>query len=128
MQLAQQDSCHNNSRDSSHKPTDKRSINAITSSQSTSNKQHQQYQPEAALSPRDAFYADSECIELADAAGRVSAELLCPYPPGVPVLFPGEVITAGVIEQLQDTLAQGGAVTGAHDSSLKTVLVVAGSS
>ena len=66
-------------------------------------------------------------MELADAAGRTSAELLCPYPPGVPVLFPGEVITAGVIQQLQDTLAQGGVVTGAQDSSLKTLMVVAAS-
>lgn len=79
----------------------------------------------AALSPREAFFADTECVEVADAAGRISAELLCPYPPGVPVVFPGEVVTEDVIQLLQSTLDQGGVVTGAQDSSLQNVLVVA---
>lgn len=79
----------------------------------------------AVLTPRQAFYADTEAVCLAAAAGRVSAELLCPYPPGVPVVFPGEVFTPASIQVLHDTVASGGVVTGGHDSSLATVLVVA---
>jgi arginine/lysine/ornithine decarboxylase len=79
----------------------------------------------AVLTPRQAFYADAEAVSLNAAAGRVSAELLCPYPPGVPVVFPGEVFTPASIQVLRDTLSSGGVVTGGHDSSLATVLVVA---
>jgi arginine/lysine/ornithine decarboxylase len=61
---------------------------------------------------------------LCEAAGRVSAELLCPYPPGVPLALPGERLTTAVIRQLKLTLAQGGVVTGASDSRLNTVTVV----
>jgi len=77
-----------------------------------------------ALTPRQAFFADAEAVALGAAAGRVSAELLCPYPPGVPAVFPGETFTRGAIQLLQDTLAAGGVVTGGHDSDLHTVLVV----
>jgi hypothetical protein len=59
-----------------------------------------------------------------NAVGRVSSELLCPYPPGVPLLFPGERITAGALAALRATLAAGGAVTGARDGTLATLQVV----
>jgi arginine/lysine/ornithine decarboxylase len=79
--------------------------------------------PEAALSPRDAFFAATQRVPLQRSVGRACAELLCPYPPGVPLLFPGELITAQAVEALRATRAAGGAVVGASDSSLATVLV-----
>jgi arginine/lysine/ornithine decarboxylase len=54
----------------------------------------------------------------------MSAELLCPYPPGVPVVFPGEEFSTSSIRVLQDTVAGGGVVTGGQDSTLQTVRVV----
>eukprot|EP00775_Hariotina_reticulata_P011658 gene11658-11801_t len=78
----------------------------------------------AELTPRQAFYADTECVPLSEAAGRVSAELLCPYPPGVPLVLPGERLTTAVLQQLKLTLDQGGVVTGASDSKLDHVTVV----
>jgi arginine/lysine/ornithine decarboxylase len=78
------------------------------------------------MSPREAFFADTQVVPTAAAAGRICAELLCPYPPGVPLLFPGEALSSAVVAQLQVTLAAGGVVTGARDASLETVLVVAG--
>lgn len=60
-----------------------------------------------------------------EAVNRISAELLCPYPPGVPLAIPGEVLTEQVVQDLQAVLAGGGSVTGASDSSLDTFLVVA---
>ncbi len=79
-----------------------------------------------ALTPRDAFFISTQVVPAAVAAGRISAELLCPYPPGVPVLFPGEVISADAVQLLQQTVREGGSVTGAADSSLQTLLVAAG--
>jgi len=62
----------------------------------------------------------------ADAAvGRLSAALLCPYPPGVPVALPGEALTAEGLATLRAVLAAGGKVTGAADDSLNTLLVIA---
>ena len=63
-------------------------------------------------------------VESKVAANRVSAELLCPYPPGVPLAIPGEILTQQVIHSLLATLAGGGSVTGASDPSLATFLVV----
>lgn len=61
----------------------------------------------------------------ADAAvGRLSAELLCPYPPGVPVALPGEALTAGSLATLQAVLAAGGKVTGAADETLGMLRVI----
>ncbi|MGB3491960.1 MAG: aminotransferase class I/II-fold pyridoxal phosphate-dependent enzyme [Elainellaceae cyanobacterium] len=77
-----------------------------------------------AMSPRDAFFADSEAVAIATAVGRISAELVCPYPPGIPVLLPGEIITAEAVQYLRHILAAGGTVTGCADSTLETLRVV----
>jgi len=87
--------------------------------------QQQQQQHQQPLTPREAFFAPTECLPLTAAAGRRCAELLCPYPPGVPLLLPGETITAAAIDALRATLTSGGVVVGARDPELSTVLVVA---
>ncbi|MEB3336313.1 MAG: aminotransferase class I/II-fold pyridoxal phosphate-dependent enzyme [Leptolyngbyaceae bacterium] len=76
------------------------------------------------LSPREAFFAGTETLAIADTVGRISAELVCPYPPGIPVLLPGEVITATGIAYLQQVLTAGGLISGCADSSLQTLKVV----
>ena len=63
-------------------------------------------------------------VPAAEAVGRVSAELLCPYPPGVPLAIPGEVLQEETIQQLQQVVASGGTVTGASDACLATYLVI----
>lgn len=87
-------------------------------------RQPQHVLPQMQLTPREAFFAESEAVPAAEAVGRVSAELLCPYPPGVPVLFPGEVLTQRALDVLQDVLCAGGVITGPEDSSLQTLRVV----
>jgi arginine/lysine/ornithine decarboxylase len=77
-----------------------------------------------ALSPRDAFYSKSEKVLAQDAVGRVSAELLCPYPPGIPVVTPGEVITQEAVDCITAVLAGGGVVSGASDESFQFARVV----
>ena len=75
--------------------------------------------------PREAFTATVVTVPVAQAAGRVSAELLCPYPPGVPILYPGELIDGHAMASLLALLAAGGYVTGCSDPSLQTLRVVA---
>ncbi|KXZ51235.1 hypothetical protein GPECTOR_13g722 [Gonium pectorale] len=79
---------------------------------------------EVVMIPRDAFLAASCSVPADEAVGCISAELLCPYPPGVPALFPGERITAAALRLLRGTLAAGGAITGARDGSLARLEVV----
>lgn len=59
-----------------------------------------------------------------EASGRVSAELLCPYPPGVPILCPGEYIGQDTLRLLQSVQKMGGIVMGAADESLQTIEVL----
>ncbi|WP_375473532.1 aminotransferase class I/II-fold pyridoxal phosphate-dependent enzyme [uncultured Nostoc sp.] len=76
------------------------------------------------LSPREAFFAVSEILPLTQTNKRICAEIVCPYPPGIPVLMPGEVITKSVLEYLQQIQVLGGFISGCNDISLKTLKVV----
>jgi arginine decarboxylase len=76
------------------------------------------------LTPRQAFFSPTRTISIEDSIAHRSAELICPYPPGIPVLFPGEVITVEAIEYLQQILAAGGILTGCADSQLHTLKIV----
>ncbi|MGA7936615.1 MAG: aminotransferase class I/II-fold pyridoxal phosphate-dependent enzyme, partial [Kovacikia sp.] len=53
--------------------------------------------PVATLSPRDAFFAPTEVLPIGQTVNRISAELVCPYPPGIPVLMPGEAIVPAAL-------------------------------
>lgn len=76
------------------------------------------------LTPRQAFFAPSQPVPIQQAIDRISTELVCPYPPGIPVLFPGERITLEAIDYLQQVLAAGGMVTGCTDPTLQRLTVV----
>lgn len=80
----------------------------------------------AAMTPRDAFFADHVTVPAADAVGRVSAELVAPYPPGVPALVPGEIITAEALDSLRAAQKSGTRVAYAADPTLTTFQVVSG--
>jgi arginine/lysine/ornithine decarboxylase len=76
------------------------------------------------ISPREAFFANSEAIPLAETEERICAEIICPYPPGIPVLMPGEIITKSALEYLQEIQNMGGFISGCADETLQTVKVV----
>lgn len=80
---------------------------------------------ETALEPREAFFAPHETVGADAAIGRVCAELIAPYPPGVPVLAPGELITLEALDALRETRADGGRIAYAADPALATIQVVA---
>jgi arginine decarboxylase len=79
---------------------------------------------ETVMLPRDAFLGETEMVGWRQAAGRVSAEMICPYPPGIPVTAPGERLTADVVDYLQQLAAAGVMVEGAVDESLAQFRVV----
>ncbi len=76
------------------------------------------------ITPRQAYFAKSDRLPIEQAIGKISAESLCPYPPGIPLLCIGEEITAEVVEMLQCILRSGGIINGASDESLETILVI----
>jgi lysine decarboxylase len=77
------------------------------------------------LSPREAFFAASTALPLAQCAGQVSAEMVTPYPPGVPVLGPGEAISDEIVAYLQEGAETGLKVHGPEDRRLRSLRVVA---
>jgi arginine/lysine/ornithine decarboxylase len=79
---------------------------------------------EQAMTPREAYFAPSRAVSLALAVGEVAAEAVIPYPPGIPVLTPGEVISAVKVDCLREGIAAGMHVRGAADTTLQTVRVV----
>lgn len=76
------------------------------------------------LSPRQAFFAATECVSIERADERICAEMICPYPPGIPALMPGEEINLATLDYLQQVLDLGGSLTGCSDPTLKTIKVV----
>jgi len=80
---------------------------------------------EQAMLPRDAFFAATESVPARQAAGRVSAELVTPYPPGIPAVVPGEVLNRALVDYLEEIVANGAFVEGAADQRLDTFRVVA---
>jgi arginine decarboxylase len=83
-----------------------------------------QVAPVTAMSPRAAFFAPSRAVPLGESVGRVSAELIAPYPPGIPVLAPGEEITDAVLAGLSKARADGIRIAYAADPTLGTLRVV----
>ncbi len=80
--------------------------------------------PDVAMPPRQAFFCRNETLPAARAVGRVSGELVAPYPPGVPVLAPGEVITAAALDALHAARADGSRIAYAADPTLATFQVI----
>jgi lysine decarboxylase len=79
--------------------------------------------PTVGISTRDAYFADTETVSAVDAVGRISADLIAPYPPGVAVVAPGEVLTEQIINGLAATQRAGVRIAYASDSTLATYRV-----
>jgi len=77
------------------------------------------------MTPREAYLGPQVAVPAASAAGRIAAESLATYPPGIPNVLPGERLTEETLAYVQQTLQLGGSVRGASDRLLRSVRVVA---
>ena len=78
---------------------------------------------ELVMTPREAFLGPQEVVAARDAVGRVAAESLAAYPPGIPNVLPGERLTAETLDYIEQTIAHGGSLRGASDRALRTLRV-----
>ena len=83
-----------------------------------------QYVPVVKLYPREAFYAKSFRVDLKDSIGKVSAESIMVYPPGIPVILAGEKISKSIYDYLIRLREEKVIFHGASDSKLETLLVI----
>lgn len=79
---------------------------------------------EPAMPPRESYFGPVEHVPVREAAGRIAAEVVSPYPPGVPVLVPGERIEREALDYLRDGVAAGMLLPDAADPELRTVRAV----
>lgn len=80
--------------------------------------------PQQDMTPREAYYAETRTIPWKDAVGCISGEMLAPYPPGIPVIYPGEVITQEVWDYMEVYRLGGHHMHGPADDTLQTIQVL----
>jgi lysine decarboxylase len=80
--------------------------------------------PQRATSMRDAYFAETEMVAADQAIGRISADLIAPYPPGVAVVAPGEILTQQIVDGLSNSRAAGVRIAYATDPTLNNYRVV----
>lgn len=79
---------------------------------------------EVVMSPRDAYYAPKHAVELVASVGFISGESILAYPPGIPIIAPGERISQSTIQYLQQLQSQHAYLTDHHDPTLATILII----
>jgi len=82
--------------------------------------------PSVVFSPQDAFYSDKQSLPLRDCENRVCAEFVMCYPPGIPILAPGELITKDILDYILYAKEKGCSMTGPEDMELTRLNVMAG--
>jgi len=80
--------------------------------------------PEKVLNPRQAFYSDKQSVKLEDSIGKISGEYIIPYPPGISLISPGEIITQEIITYIQEGVKSGMIVSGIKDVNLEYIDVI----
>lgn len=92
-------------------------------------KSHKEYKkitisPKVMYNPREAFYMDTESIALLECKDRVSGEYIVPYPPGIPLVSPGELITEDILIYIREALKKGINIIGTEDTTLDNINVL----
>lgn len=85
---------------------------------------HEYIKPQVALTPQEAFYAPKEKLPMEKSAGRISSEFVMAYPPGIPILAPGERITEEILNYIQYCKDKGSFMTGTEDLKIEYINVV----
>ena len=85
---------------------------------------HEYINPQVALSPQKAFYAPKLNVPISDSAGHISSEFVMCYPPGIPILAPGELITKEILDYIDYCKEKGCFLTGTEDSKIEKINVL----
>ncbi|HPU58385.1 MAG TPA: arginine decarboxylase, partial [Candidatus Avimonas sp.] len=85
---------------------------------------HEYINPNVVIPPQEAFYAEKESMPLKDSCGRISGEFVMSYPPGIPILAPGEKITKEIIDYIEYAREKGCFLTGTEDLGVKDIKVI----
>jgi arginine/lysine/ornithine decarboxylase len=85
---------------------------------------HEYINPEVVLAPQQAFYARQHSVPIKDSAECISGEFVMAYPPGIPILAPGERITREIIDYITYAKAKGCFLTGTEDMAIENIRVV----
>lgn len=88
--------------------------------------QYEYINPEVVVAPREAFYAEKESLEIKKTVGRICSEFVMCYPPGIPILAPGERITQEILDSIEYVKDKGCSVTGPEDMDIKVLNVLKG--
>lgn len=87
---------------------------------------HEYIDPQVAVSPQDAFYADKESLPIRETEGRVCSEFVMCYPPGIPILAPGERITKEILDYIEYAKEKGCSMTGPENPDIERLNVLKG--
>ena len=80
--------------------------------------------PTKVLNPREAFYSSKKTIKIEDSIGKISGEYIIPYPPGISLISPGEIITQEIIAYIQQGVKNGMIVSGLKDINLEYIDII----
>ena len=83
-------------------------------------------EPQVDASPQEAFYAPKESLPLDKTPGHISSEFVMCYPPGIPILAPGERITRRIVDYIKYAKAKGCSMTGPEDPDIERLNVLSG--
>lgn len=85
---------------------------------------HEYIKPQVVYTPQRAFYAPKETLPINESAGRIASEFVMAYPPGIPIVAPGERITPEILEYIQYCKDKGSFMTGTEDSKIEYINVL----
>ena len=85
---------------------------------------HEYINPEVVIAPQQAFYSNQHSVAIKDSAGFISGEFVMAYPPGIPILAPGERITEEIIDYIAYAKVKGCFLTGTEDMAIENIRVV----
>lgn len=85
---------------------------------------HEYINPQVELSPQAAFYGNQHSIPIEKSAGKISGEFVMCYPPGIPILAPGEKITPEILDYIKYSKERGCMMTGTEDMAIENIKVI----
>lgn len=85
---------------------------------------HEYINPEVILAPQQAFYAEKRAVPLRESEGQVCSEFVMCYPPGIPILAPGELITREILDYIGYAKEKGCSLTGTEDKNIEKINIV----